>query len=107
MVMAPDCVLKTMIVASLGRRGHLRKQPPGKVLPTDGEGASATCVRDRQVGQAGGGDCADSPADGGGAAMMRRNGMILDLDQEIRDHIEMATQERINRGMSPEEACHG
>ena len=39
--------------------------------------------------------------------MMRRNGMILDLDQEIRDHIEMATQERINRGMSPEEACHG
>jgi predicted permease len=36
--------------------------------------------------------------------MMRRKGMLVDLDQEIRDHIEMATQENINRGMSPEEA---
>jgi len=30
--------------------------------------------------------------------------MLEDLDQEIRDHIEMATQENIGRGMSPEEA---
>jgi putative ABC transport system permease protein len=30
--------------------------------------------------------------------------MLVDLDQEIRDHIEIATQENIDRGMSPEEA---
>jgi len=35
---------------------------------------------------------------------MRRKRMLVDLDQEIRDHIEMATQENIDRGMSPEEA---
>ena len=36
--------------------------------------------------------------------MMRRKRMLVDLDQEIRDHIELATQENIDRGMSPEEA---
>jgi predicted permease len=36
--------------------------------------------------------------------MMRRKRMLVDLDQEIRDHIEIATQENIDRGMSPEEA---
>ncbi len=36
--------------------------------------------------------------------MMRRKRMLVDLDREIRDHIEMATQENIDRGMSPEEA---
>ena len=36
--------------------------------------------------------------------MRRRKRMLEDLDQEIRDHIEMATQENIGRGMSPEEA---
>ncbi len=36
--------------------------------------------------------------------MWRRKRMLKDLDQEIRDHIEMATQENIDRGMSPEEA---
>jgi len=36
--------------------------------------------------------------------MMRRKRMLVDLDQDIRDHIEMATQENIDRGMSLEEA---
>ncbi len=36
--------------------------------------------------------------------MRWRRRMLEDLDQEIRDHIEMATQENIGRGMSPEEA---
>jgi putative ABC transport system permease protein len=36
--------------------------------------------------------------------MKRRERMLQDLDQEIRDHIEMATQGNIDRGMSPEEA---
>jgi predicted permease len=36
--------------------------------------------------------------------MKRRERMLEDLDQEIRDHIELATQENIDRGMSPEEA---
>jgi len=36
--------------------------------------------------------------------MWRRKRMLQDLDQEIRDHIETATQENIDRGMSPEEA---
>jgi putative ABC transport system permease protein len=30
--------------------------------------------------------------------------MLEDLDQDIRDHIEMERQENIERGMSPEEA---
>jgi len=38
--------------------------------------------------------------------MRRRELMLQDLDQEIRDHIEMATQDNIARGMSPHEARH-
>jgi predicted permease len=36
--------------------------------------------------------------------MMRRNRMLEELDQDIRDHIERETQDNIERGMSPEEA---
>jgi predicted permease len=36
--------------------------------------------------------------------MMRRNRMLQELDQDIRDHIERETQDNIERGMSPEEA---
>jgi predicted permease len=36
--------------------------------------------------------------------MWRRKRMLQSLDQEIREHIQMATQEYIDRGMSPEEA---
>jgi hypothetical protein len=32
--------------------------------------------------------------------------LLNDLDQEIREHIELATQENIARGMTPEEARH-
>jgi predicted permease len=36
--------------------------------------------------------------------MRRRKRMMEDLDQDIRDHIEMETQDNIERGMPPEEA---
>ena len=36
--------------------------------------------------------------------MMRRNRILEELDQDIRDHIESETQDNIERGMSPEEA---
>jgi predicted permease len=36
--------------------------------------------------------------------MRRRKRMMEDLDQDIRDHIEMETQENIERGMPPDEA---
>jgi putative ABC transport system permease protein len=36
--------------------------------------------------------------------MNRRKRMLNDLDQDIRDHIEVETQDNIDRGMSPEEA---
>ncbi len=36
--------------------------------------------------------------------MRRRKRMLEDLDQEIHEHIEMATRENIDRGMSPKEA---
>ncbi|MGB7726951.1 MAG: ABC transporter permease, partial [Candidatus Acidiferrum sp.] len=36
--------------------------------------------------------------------MSRRKRMLQDLDQEIREHIEIATRENIDRGMSPEQA---
>ena len=36
--------------------------------------------------------------------MRRRKRMMEDLDQDIREHIEMETQDNIGRGMSPEEA---
>jgi predicted permease len=36
--------------------------------------------------------------------MKRRKRMMEDLDQDIRNHIEMETQENIDRGMPPEEA---
>lgn len=35
--------------------------------------------------------------------MNRRERMMEDLDQDIRTHIEMETQDNIERGMSPEE----
>jgi hypothetical protein len=35
---------------------------------------------------------------------LRGKRLLNDLDQEIREHIELATQENIERGMSPEEA---
>ncbi|MGB7435838.1 MAG: ABC transporter permease [Candidatus Acidiferrum sp.] len=39
--------------------------------------------------------------------MNRRGKRLLnDLDQEIREHIELATQENLERGMSPEEAYY-
>ncbi len=36
----------------------------------------------------------------------RANRLLNDLDQEIREHIELATQENIDRGMPPQEARH-
>jgi predicted permease len=36
--------------------------------------------------------------------MKRRRQMMQDLDQEIREHIAMETQDNVERGMSPEEA---
>jgi len=36
--------------------------------------------------------------------MMRRKRMLDDLDQDIREHIAMETQDNIERGMAPEEA---
>jgi len=36
--------------------------------------------------------------------MTRRKRMLVDLDQDIRDHIAQETQDNIARGMSPEEA---
>ena len=36
--------------------------------------------------------------------MNRRKRMLNDLDRDIRDHIEVETQDNITRGMSPEEA---
>jgi putative ABC transport system permease protein len=36
--------------------------------------------------------------------MNRRKHMLNDLDENIRDHIEVETQDNIARGMSPEEA---
>jgi predicted permease len=36
--------------------------------------------------------------------MRRRERMLEDLDQDIRDHVERETQDNIERGMSPEEA---
>jgi putative ABC transport system permease protein len=38
--------------------------------------------------------------------MRLRKHMIDDLDQDIREHIEMETQDNIERGMSPEDARH-
>ena len=37
--------------------------------------------------------------------MSRRKQMLEALDQDIRDHIETETQDNIDRGMSPKEAC--
>ena len=36
--------------------------------------------------------------------MKRRERMMEDLDRDIREHIEMETQDNIDRGMPPEEA---
>jgi hypothetical protein len=36
--------------------------------------------------------------------MKRRERMMEDLEQDIREHIEMETQDNVARGMPPEEA---
>src|SRR5260370_1190878 len=88
-----------------GRSGHLGEQSAGEVLPVDGQGPAATGGRDQQMGQASGGDRADSPVSGAGGQIMRRRKQMLEgLDEDIRDHIERETQDNIERGMSPEEA---
>ena len=38
--------------------------------------------------------------------MSRRKRMIEELDQDIRDHIAIETQDNIERGMTPEKARH-
>src|ERR1700693_4499910 len=88
-----------------GGRGNFREQSPGQVLPADGQGPAAIGGRDQQMGQAGGRDRTDSTASGiGGRIMKRRKRMMEELDQDIREHIAIETQENIERGMSPEEA---
>src|SRR3984957_2369467 len=36
--------------------------------------------------------------------MRKRKRMLRELDQDIRDHLEVETQDNLDRGMSPEEA---
>jgi putative ABC transport system permease protein len=38
--------------------------------------------------------------------MTRRNRMLADLEQDIRDHLERETQDNIDRGMSAKDARH-
>ncbi len=38
--------------------------------------------------------------------MTRRDKMMQDLDEDIRAHIEIETQDNIARGMNPEDARH-
>src|SRR5215472_12352930 len=57
------------------------------------------------MGQAGGSDRSDSHAcRTRGQIMNRRERMMEDLDQDIRNFVERETQDNIERGMSPEEA---
>src|SRR5215470_15804677 len=66
------------------------------------------------MGQVGGRHRADSHANRAGGRVMkrwtrlfsRRKRMMDDFDQDIRDFIERETQDNIDRGMSPEEACY-
>src|SRR5258708_14451625 len=88
-----------------GGRRDFREQSPRQVLPADGQGPSAARGRNRQMGQAGRSDRADPAASGAeGRIMSRRKRMLDGLDQDIREHIAMETQDNIERGMSPEEA---
>src|SRR5580693_3569159 len=45
-----------------------------------------------------------SPSRAGGRIMRKRKRMLRELDQDIRDHLEVETQDNLDRGMSPEEA---
>jgi hypothetical protein len=38
--------------------------------------------------------------------MKSRKRMLRELEEDIRDHLERETQDNIDRGMSPDEACH-
>src|SRR5580700_1376030 len=87
------------------RRRHVGKQSPRQVLPAHREGTEATRARDQQVGQAGESDRANTAAVGaGGRIMKRRERMLAELDQEMREHIEIETRDNIERGMTPDEA---
>ncbi len=59
------------------------------------------------MGEVGRSDCADSASGGAAKLSMKWRGqrrMLADLDQDIRAHIEMETQDNIERGMSPDGA---
>src|SRR5258708_6258963 len=89
------------------RRRDFREQSPGQVLPADGQRQATTCGRDHQMGQAGWSHRSDFTACATGGRIMRlRKRMIDGLDQDIREHIEMETQDNIERGMSSEDARH-
>src|SRR5580693_7556112 len=87
------------------RRRDFGEQSPGQVLPADGQRPATTCGGDHQMGQAGGSHRSDFTAGATGGEIMKLHKRMMDgLDQDIREHIEMETQDNIERGMSPEEA---
>src|SRR6266446_1767271 len=87
------------------RGRDLGEQSARQVLPAYAQRPATTNARDQQMGQICRSHLADSPAgEAGRRIMMRRNRMMEELDQDIRDHIERETQDNIERGMSPEEA---
>lgn len=94
------------------RRELIRTDSLERVLPAprDATLEISKCLRkkigsgNQKVGQIGGSYRANSAADGE-AGMMRIGKRLLDnLDQAIREHIELETQEDIDRGMAPEKA---
>jgi hypothetical protein len=82
----------------LGRGRNFGKHPLRQVLQADGQRPQAARGRDRQVGETGGRDRENFAARERGV-VRRRNRHLEDLDRDIRDHIELDTQDNIERGI--------
>src|SRR6185437_2598946 len=88
-----------------GGRGRVRKQPESEVLPADAEGAETASSGDIEMGENGARDCGNpEPGRGGSETVKLRRRVACDIENDIREHIEIETRENIGRGMAPDEA---
>src|SRR5258708_7384391 len=93
------------------------EQPTSKVLRSDSRGTKETQERNARMGKASGGDCQNPRGVAkeramsfmrtlacGLRALLRKEAVDRELDEELSGFIEMASNEKIKHGMSREDA---
>src|SRR5260370_16767084 len=93
------------------------EQPTSKVLRSERRGTKKTQERNARMGKASGGDCQNPRGvvkeramsfmrtlACGLRALLRKEAVDRELDEELSGYIEMASNEKIKHGMTPQDA---